>query len=99
MLEQKIKEVVCARYGISLSEVISKSRKREVVEARYICYKLLKEHTRFSLASIGQIFGGFDHATVLHGIITINNLIETNKGVRDTYQEIHKTIEHYRRLS
>lgn len=80
--------IVCADYALTPNRVKAKTRRREVVEARYMCYKFLKERTSLSLTAIGDLMGGFDHATVLHGLTTIENLIETNKSIHDTYQRI-----------
>ncbi len=40
-----------------------------------------------SFASSGEIYGK-DHATCIHAINTINNLIETDKIYRDTTEEV-----------
>ena len=79
--------------GISVDGMKKKTRKREVVEARYLCYKLLNELTTLSLSGIGDRMGGFDHATVKHGISTIENLIDTNKLVKKTYLNIKRKLD------
>lgn len=60
-----------------------KTRKREIVEARQFYFKRAKMFTKRSLASIGALVGK-DHATVLHGIKTVNNIIE----VKEKYEEL-----------
>lgn len=61
---EEIKEVVEQETNEQLD---IRNRKREVVYARAVYFKLCKEHTRNSLARIGRSVGK-DHATVLHGI-------------------------------
>lgn len=51
-----------------------KKRKREVVEARQFYFKRARDKTKHSLARIGLLVGK-DHATVLHGIKTVNNAL------------------------
>jgi chromosomal replication initiation ATPase DnaA len=53
------------------------ARKREYVVARQISMSLCKELTKQSLATIGARHGGRDHATVLHAIKTVNDMIDT----------------------
>ena len=78
---------------IPVDGMMKKTRKREVVEARYLCYKLLNELTTLSLSGIGERMGGFDHATVKHGINTADNLIETNKLVKKAYLNIKRKLD------
>ena len=47
---------------------MSKSRSRPLTQARHIAMYLTRECTGLSLVKIGEIFGGRDHTTVLHGI-------------------------------
>lgn len=60
-----------------------KTRKREIVEARQFYFKEAKKQTNHSLAKIGA-FVGKDHATVIHGIKTVNDVRE----VREKYEEL-----------
>jgi hypothetical protein len=71
----EIIDYICKRERISKERFTSKSRKREIVEARQLYFKRAREVTRNSLYTIG-ITVGKDHATVLHGIKTIDNVRE-----------------------
>ena len=53
------------------------ARKGEINTARQISMALSKKYTVHSLATIGDMHGGRDHATVLHATRTVNNMIET----------------------
>lgn len=64
--------------GISIEELKSKSRKREVVDARFVYYRRAKEKTRHSLIEIGKLVHR-DHTTVLHGIKEANKTREVQK--------------------
>ncbi|MFC2176488.1 helix-turn-helix domain-containing protein, partial [Bacteroidota bacterium] len=71
----------------------SKTRKREVVQARQIAMFYAKNMTKASLATIGAQCGGKDHATVLHAYRTVNNLIETDKQFRGYITDLDKKIK------
>ena len=58
---------VSRKTGIKIELLQSKSREREVVDARFVYFRRAKEIGRFSLARIGREVNK-DHATVLHGI-------------------------------
>jgi len=60
-------EAVCQFYGLSRSDLIGSSRKKEVASARHISMYLSKTLTSASLKLIGAELGGRDHSTVIHG--------------------------------
>jgi chromosomal replication initiator protein len=70
---------VCKDYNISYEDIMSRSRKRNIVLPRMVLmYKLYQ--TGFTLMEVGAIFGK-DHTTVIHAI----RLIELQK---DLYSDI-----------
>ena len=87
-----IQKVVSDYFNLPLDLLKSKTRKREVVQARQIAMYFAKSLTKSSLASIGLQCGGKDHATVLHACRTVNNLLETDKKFRVYIDEIEKKI-------
>ncbi len=90
---EKIRDVVCDYFSLSADAISTKSRKREVVQARQIAMFLSKQHTKNSLASIGEIIGKRDHATVLHACKIVNDLIETDKNFRTSVKEIEQRLK------
>jgi chromosomal replication initiator protein len=88
-----IQKVVCNFYNIGLDQIQSKTRKREIVQARQVAMFFSKTLTKSSLATIGSQIGGKDHATVLHACKTVNNLIETDKRFRLQVDEIEKKLK------
>jgi chromosomal replication initiator protein len=59
---------VCHKHGVSMVDVLSSRRDRSSVAARHEAFYRCKEETTMSLPSIGRMFGGRDHSTVIHGI-------------------------------
>ena len=88
-----IQKVVCNYYNIGLELLQSKTRKREIVQARQVAMFFSTSLTKSSLATIGSQIGGKDHATVLHACKTVNNLIETDKRFRLQVDEIEKKLK------
>ena len=87
-----IQKVVCDYFDLPIELMKSKTRKREVVQARQIAMYFSKSMTKSSLANIGLHCGGKDHATVLHACRTVNNLMDTDKRFRAYVDELEKKI-------
>lgn len=88
-----IQKVVCDYFDISVEMINSKTRKREIVQARQLAMYFSKKHTKSSLASIGLACGNKDHATVLHACRTVNNLLETDRQFKSHVEEIDKKLK------
>jgi len=88
-----IQKVVCDYFSLSPDLLQSKTRKREIVQARQIAMYFSKTMTKSSLASIGALIGGKDHATVLHACKTVNNLMDTDKRFKGQIESIEKKLK------
>jgi chromosomal replication initiator protein len=87
-----IQKVVCDYFDLPIELLKSKTRKREIVQARQIAMYFAKKMTKSSLANIGLHCGGKDHATVLHACRTVNNLQETDKHFRKYLDDLEKKL-------
>ncbi len=90
---EKIRDAVCDYFSLSVDAISTKSRKREVVQARQIAMYLSKQMTKNSLSSIGATIGQRDHATVLHACKTVSDLMEIDKSFRMSVQEIENKLK------
>jgi chromosomal replication initiator protein len=88
-----IQKVVCDYFNIPGDLITSRTRKREIVQARQIAMFFAKNLTKSSLATIGAQIGGKDHATVLHACKTVNNLMETDRRFKGFIDEIEKKLK------
>lgn len=87
-----ISKVVCDYFNMPVDSIQTKTRKREIVQARQITMYFSKNLTKYSLATIGAQIGNKDHATVLHACKTVNNLKDTDKNFRQYVEEIEKKL-------
>ena len=90
---QRIQDVVCEYFNITRDNMLSKTRKREIVQARQIAMYLGRNLTKTSLAAIGAQIGGKDHATVLHACNTVSDLIETDRNFKQYVSDIEKMLK------
>lgn len=86
-------KVVSDYFSMPVELLNSKTRKREIVQARQIAMYFSKGLTKSSLAAIGSQIGQKDHATVLHACKTVNNLMDTDKRFRNYISEIEKKLK------
>jgi chromosomal replication initiator protein len=80
---KEIIKAVAEFYDISENELLSNSRKKEIVKPRQIAMYLLRECLNFSFPSIGEKFGGKDHTTVIHACEKIAKNLEKNEELRE----------------
>lgn len=89
-----IQRKICEYFNVPIEMLNSKSRKRDIVQARQLAMFFSKKFTKASLASIGLMCGNKDHATVLHACKTVTNLIDTDKSFKQQVHEIESTIKY-----
>jgi len=89
----KVQRSVCEYFNITRDELLSKSRKRQIVQARqiamYLCRSLI---SNVSLSTIGIETGGKDHATVLHACMMVGDLMDTDKNFKKYVSDIESIL-------
>lgn len=88
-----IRRFVSDYFNISEVDLNSKSRTKEVAEARQIAMYLSRELTNMSLPKIGENFGNRDHTTVMHACDKIKSLINSDSEVRNVVQILITNIK------
>lgn len=65
-------EAVCDVLRMPAIALKERTRRRRIAQARWICWLLVKRFCRdVSLKEMGQMFGRYDHTTVMHGLRVI----------------------------
>lgn len=75
----KIIEAVCQYFRISQNDIVGKKRTKDIVEARMIAIYLIRELLDLPLVTIGQLFGGRDHSTIIYSHEKISASINSTK--------------------
>ena len=91
MNKETIKEIVENYFELSISR---NTRKRQYVEARAIYFKLCREFTQLSLEQIGESVNR-DHASVLHGVKSINTWVQVDKRMKNSMHILRNKIINY----
>jgi len=90
-LEDIIK-TISRELNIKPSEIKSKKRNKNIVEARRIGIYLARTLTPNSMASLASYFGMKDYTAVSHNMKKINELIETNESFKLKIEELKNKI-------
>lgn len=84
---------VCEEMDTSQADFFTKSRKRNIVQARQLSMYFSKKYTKASLVTIGEQCGGKDHATVIHALKTVANLLDTDRQFRAIADKIEQILQ------
>lgn len=87
-----IQDKVAEHFHIPVEKLRAKTRKRPVVVARQLSMFLAKNLTNKSLKTIGEMFGGRDHTTVLYSCRAVQDLMDTDKEFRQTVEGIERQL-------
>jgi chromosomal replication initiation ATPase DnaA len=102
LTKDDILAIISEECGVTIQEIIMRSRKKEVVNARFMFCGIMKIYFGYSLQSIGDIIDGRDHTSVIHAITTFGNRFETEEWFRDTVKGIYEKIginpDHFKSL-
>ena len=93
---ERIQELVCDRFSVSLGELTGDRRSQNIVYPRQVAMYLARELTDSSLPKIGKQFGGRDHTTVIHATSKIARLIREDRSVYNLVQELTARVRQVR---
>ena len=83
---------VSEHLNISVDDIKSSKRSQDVANARQISMYLCRKFTTKGLKSIGDVFGGKDHSTVLSNINKVDKRIESDPEYAETIDVIIKKL-------
>ena len=89
---EKIQKIVAVNFEIKISDLKSNSRLREFARPRQIAMYLSKNLTDKNLPEIGREFGGKNHATVIHAIKKVEELMENDAKFSVTLKNLEEKI-------
>lgn len=88
-----IQRCVAEEFGVSLQDLKTKRRNKNIVLPRQIAMYISRELTEMSLPEIGEFFGGKDHTTVLHSCNKIKGGVSNNEVLKNRIERIMQVIE------
>jgi len=89
---QTVLDAVCTYYNIDEKTLLSKTRKKEIIEKRQQFHYFAYKFTDATQDKVGKYKSEFDHATVIHSIRTVENLRFTEKLYNATLTAIEQKL-------
>ena len=93
---KEIVDIVASELNIKPSEIKSKSRNRQIVNARRMVIYLARNLTPNSMPQLAQFFGMKDHTSVSHAMKKVKELIEKDADFKLKIDELIHKIKHGR---
>ncbi|MBD3365856.1 chromosomal replication initiator protein DnaA [candidate division WWE3 bacterium] len=87
-----IMNAVCKYFQVNKSDIKGRRRTKQIVVPRQIAMYLLRNMTESPLEVIGELLGGRDHTTVMHGTDKIAGMIQKEPRTRQDVENIRNLI-------
>lgn len=88
----KIKEVVLTHYHLQETDIMGKSRKKNIALTRQIIIYFTKKLLDFPLTKIAELMNRKDHTTMKHSIEKIEDLIEEDSKFKEELESLKEKI-------
>lgn len=87
-----IVDTVCKYYNVTKVDMMGKKKNKEIVDPRQVAMYLSTELMDLPLSSIGKMFGGRDHTTIIHARDKIAVEIKQNGKIKVDVSDIRAMI-------
>ena len=89
---EEIINYVADYYDVLPGDITSKNRSANIVNARNVCFYVIKQITAMSYKAIGERFSDREHSTVIHSIDKLTEQMKTNARLKTSVNDI---IRHF----
>ena len=83
----EVKNCVCKKYGVTLSQILSPERTQSIVTPRQLAMYISRKFTTRSLPEIAKEFDK-SHATILHGVKNISKRLDVEPELKQSLEEL-----------
>ncbi len=87
-----ILQAICRIFSLQKSDLMGSSREKNVAMARQLAFWFYKHELDLSYPTIGKLFGGRNHTTIMHGYNKIQNLLNKDPKVKDKIMMTKKIL-------
>ena len=85
-------DTVCEYYNIKPTQIKGAKRSAALVKPRHLCMFLLKEEAHLTFVEIGNVLGGRDHTTVMHGVEKVKKMVEKEANAKEEIMYIKRRL-------
>jgi chromosomal replication initiator protein len=91
---EDVKRIVADQFSLSTEDLTSASRTARVAWPRQMAIHLARELTGASLKTIGDAFGGRNHATVLHACKRVSERLAEDDNIAHDLNSLTQRLDH-----
>ncbi len=88
----EILEATAAEFQVDQRDLVARSRKPPIAQARQVAMFLARELTDHSLPEIGRGIGGRNHTTVLHAVTSVSSSLRRDDSVRNSVDNLRRQL-------
>lgn len=88
----QVVSAICGYFNISSKDLMGPKRQKGLVLPRHFAMYILSEEMGMTVEKIGQILGGRDHTTVMHGRDKMRELINKDREIQRIFIEVKQTL-------
>ena len=88
-----VMDVVAKKCGVTVDDLLSKKRNREIAVPRQIAIYICRELTDLSTTNIGKEFGGRDHTTVMHSCDKVGEQMKSEYSFKKKVEELIEMVK------
>lgn len=88
----QIVSAICDYFNISTKELTGPKRQKGLVLPRHFAMYILSDELGMTVEKIGQVLGGRDHTTVMHGRDKIRGLITKDREIQRIFIEVKQSL-------
>jgi chromosomal replication initiator protein len=92
MSKDEILQIIADECMVSVSDIVDRTRKKEVVNGRFIFCGIMKDYFGYSLKKIGEFVGNRDHTTIIHSVEKYHDRYENEDNFRNSVNTIYNKI-------
>ena len=89
---KKIIKTVADYYGLTRQQITSKTRTKNIANARHISIYLCRKLLNISYIKIGEEFGGRDHSTIISACTKVEKQIKKEPAFANAVNDIEKQL-------
>lgn len=89
---ESIAKVVSAHYRITLADMKSKSRNKDITRARHVAIYLSRKIVAATQQEVAKFYGNRDHSTVIHAVNSITDKLKTDRELSRSIIDIEALL-------
>lgn len=75
-------QIVAEAFGIKEAELMKRTRKRKIVDARNFLFWFKMNHRKCTNGAVSEQYG-WDHSSINHSVKVVTNLLETDRHFQE----------------